>query len=255
MGSRPGPAAAAPGWCAKSRASPDHPPTLDSTPCIVIAIDGPAASGKSTVARTLARQLGFAYVNSGALYRAATWFILDRGIDPGDSGAVGAALAAAEITCGLHESDSFIRIDGIDPEPFLRSAPVNSHVSAISAVPSVRALLTERLRAFADDGGVVMEGRDIGSSVFPHTPYKFYIDAAAEVRAQRRAAQEGGGRDEIAARDLTDSTRRTSPLVIAEDAHVIDSSRLTIDGVVGEIIGRLKLKGLAVTSAWERARG
>ena len=89
-----------------------------------------------------------------------------------------------------------------------------------------------------------MEGRDIGSAVFPHTPYKFYIDASPEVRAQRRAAQGGSGRDEIAARDRIDSTRRTSPLVIAEDAYVIDSSRLTIDGVVGEAVGRLKLKGL-----------
>ena len=89
-----------------------------------------------------------------------------------------------------------------------------------------------------------MEGRDIGSAVFPQTPYKFYIDASLEVRAQRRQAQAAAEHDEIAARDRTDSTRRTSPLIIAEDAHVIDSSRLTIDGVVGEIIGRLKLKGL-----------
>jgi cytidylate kinase len=94
-----------------------------------------------------------------------------------------------------------------------------------------------------------MEGRDIGSAVFPQTPYKFYIDASLEVRAQRRAAQAGAGQDNLAARDYTDSHRRTAPLVIAEDAHVVDSSRLTIDGVVGEIIGRLKLKKLPAADA------
>ncbi len=117
----------------------------------------------------------------------------------------------------------------------------------MSSVPEVRGVLTERLRCFANASpGVVMEGRDIGSAVFPQTPYKFYIDASPEVRAQRRAVQTGPDTDDLLARDRTDSTRRTSPLIIAEDAHVIDSSRLTIDGVVGEVIGRLKLKGLAV---------
>ena len=137
----------------------------------------------------------------------------------------------------------------MDPEPFLRETRINAHVSAISTIPAVRAQLTTRLREFGDAGNVVMEGRDIGTAVFPHTRYKFYIDASMEVRAQRRQAQEGGGpgHDEIAARDYTDSTRRVNPLTIAEDAHVIDSSRLTIDGVVGECIGRLKLKGLVVS--------
>lgn len=210
---------------------------------LIIAIDGPAASGKSSVARTLARRLEYAYVNSGALYRAAAWFALDRKVDPANPDAVADVLHSAEIVCGLQDGDSYIRINGVDPEPFLRDAAINAHVSAIASVASVRALLTARLRAFAAQASVVMEGRDIGSAVFPHTPYKFYIDASPEVRMQRRALQEGSGQDEIAARDRTDSTRRTSPLVIAEDAHVIDSSRLTIDGVVGEIIGRLKLKG------------
>jgi cytidylate kinase len=222
------------------------PPLDPSLAHIVIAIDGPAASGKSSVARTLARRLGFGYVNSGALYRAVAWFALEHGIDPNDYAAVGDAVAGAEVVCGLKDGVSFIRINGLDPDPFLRDAAINSHVSAVASVVLVRTLLTARLRAFVKESDVVMEGRDIGSAVFPRTPYKFYIDASAEVRAQRRAAQEGAGADEIAARDRTDSTRRTSPLVIAEDAHVIDSSRLTIDGVVGEIIGRLKLKGFAM---------
>ena len=198
---------------------------------MVVAIDGPAASGKSSVAQALARRLGYAYINSGALYRSATWFVLEHGLDA-KAGAVAAA----------HD---FAAAASAEPDASLFEPRINAHVSAVSSVPEVRTILTERLRSFAESvGNVVVEGRDIGSAVFPNTPYKFYIDASPEVRAQRRAAQTGAGSDDLAARDRTDSTRRTSPLVIAEDAHVIDSSRLTIDGVVGEVIGRLKLKGL-----------
>ncbi len=216
---------------------------------VVIAIDGPAASGKSTVARALAQRLGFAYVNSGEFYRAATWFVLERGVEPKDASAVAVALAKTTVVCGLRDGQSFIEFNGVNPQPFLFAERINAHVSAVAVVPSVRSLLTARLREFAVGRDVVMEGRDIGSAVFPRTPYKFYIDASLEVRAQRRAAQVGAGQDNLAARDHTDSTRRTSPLVIAEDAHVLDSSRLTIDGVVGEIIGRLKLKKLPAASA------
>ena len=213
---------------------------------MVIAIDGPAASGKSSVARALARRLGFGYVNSGGFYRAVTWFVLEQGIDPLDSGAVAGLLDRAKVSCYLRDGDSVIEFDGFDPEPFLRETRINAHVSAVASVPEVRAGLTAKLRTLAGGRDVVMEGRDIGSAVFPQSAYKFYIDASPEVRAQRRQAQAAGEQDEIAARDRTDSTRRTSPLVIAEDAYVIDSSRLTIDGVVGEVVGRLKLKGLAV---------
>ena len=216
---------------------------------LVIAIDGPAASGKSSVAHALARRLKYGYVNSGALYRAATWFVLEHTVDASDGAAVARTLGAAEIVSGLRDGESYIQLDGVNPEPFLRATRINAAVSAVSSVPAVRELLTARLRSFARESDVVMEGRDIGSAVFPQTAYKFYIDASQEVRAQRRAVQEANGRDEIAARDYSDSTRRTSPLVIAEDAHVIDSSRLTIDGVVGEIIGRLKMKGLAIPAA------
>jgi cytidylate kinase len=220
-----------------------------SSPHSVIAIDGPAASGKSSVAQALAQRLGYGYVNSGALYRAATWFVLEHEVDPSNGSDIAMALLAAEIVCGLRGGESFIRINGTNPEPFLRETRINAAVSLVATVPEVRALLTARLRALAAECAVVVEGRDIGSAVFPDTPFKFYIDASQEVRAQRRALQGGGGRDEIAARDFTDSTRRASPLIIAEDAQVIDSSRLTIDGVVGEIIGRLKLKGLAIPMA------
>ena len=211
----------------------------------VIAIDGPAASGKSSVARELARQLGFDYVNSGAMYRAVTWHVLESAIAPGDGSAIARLVENTRIDCTLDRDGSCILINGVDPEEHLRDDRVNEEVSSVSSVPRVREILVEKMRAYARDHDVVMEGRDIGSVVFPDTPYKFYIDASPEVRLRRRQAQ--GQRDEIAARDRADSSRRASPLIIAEDAHVIDSSDLTIDAVVGEIIGRLKTKGMKIT--------
>ena len=213
---------------------------------LVIAIDGPAASGKSSVARALARRLGFVYVNTGAMYRALTWLAVSRGVPTADATRVHQLLHFTEIECGVADGESTILLDGIDPTPHLVSDDVNANVSAIATIAEVRRILVAKQRAYARDHDIVMEGRDIGSAVFPETPYKFYIDASPEVRARRRAAQ--GLQDSVAARDKVDSTRRTSPLVIAEDAHVIDSSNLTVDGVAGEIVGRLKMKGLKL---WE----
>lgn len=213
-----------------------------SQPHIVIAIDGPAASGKSSVARALARRLRYLYVNTGAMYRAATWYVLEKHVPADDAAAVAQVIAAAEIQCGVADGESTIVIDRIDPFEHLVSPGVNENVSRVARVPEVRTRLVDLQREYLQRGDLVMEGRDIGSAVFPETPYKFYIDASAEVRAQRRAKQ--GLEDSIASRDKQDSSRPTSPLIIAEDAHVIDSSHLTIDGVVGEIIGRLKLKGM-----------
>jgi len=208
----------------------------------VVAIDGPAASGKSSVARALARQIGFDYVNSGAMYRAVTWHVLEQGTPPGDAIAIAQLLESTRIDCIRDGEGSRILINGADPGAHLCDEGVNQEVSLVSSVPRVREILVEKMRGYARDRDVVMEGRDIGSVVFPDTPYKFYIDASPDVRLRRRQAQ--GLRDQIAARDRADSSRRASPLIIAEDAHVIDSSNLTIEGVVGEIIGRLKMKGL-----------
>ena len=210
----------------------------------IIAIDGPAASGKSSVAQELARRLGFVYVNSGAMYRAIAWHVLERGVFPSNALAIERLAENAAIACHLRDNESLILIDGIDATPFLREDRVNDAVSLVSSVPRVREILVDHLRRYAQTNDLVMEGRDIGSVVFPETPFKFYIDASPEIRRRRREAQ--GQHDRIAARDQVDSSRRASPLIIAEDAHVIDSSSLTIDGVVGEIIGRLKLKGLAI---------
>jgi cytidylate kinase len=168
-------------------------------------------------------------------------------VAPGDGPAIAKLLDATRIECLRDGHVSRLLIDGDDPTPHLCDDAVNAEVSLVSSVPRVREILVEKMRACAADRDVVMEGRDIGSVVFPDTPYKFYIDASAEVRLRRRQAQ--GLRDQIAARDRADSSRRASPLVIAEDAHVIDSSHLTIEGVVGEIVGRLKMKGLEIPGA------
>lgn len=209
----------------------------------VIAIDGPAASGKSSVSRRLAERLGAIFVNSGAMYRAVTWAALEAGVDIANDAAVTAWVGSLSVVSGAENRESTIRIDGQDPEPFLREPRVNAAVSQISAVPEVRRILVENLRSYARLGNVVMEGRDIGSVVFPETPHKFYIDASEEVRAQRRSDQ--GEVDSIASRDAKDSSRKTAPLKIADDAVVIDSSHLSMDEVVEAAWQTLQAQGLS----------
>ena len=208
----------------------------------VIAIDGPAASGKSSVARELARRLDFTYFNSGAMYRAVTWHVLQHGLRPDDAEAISALIRTTSISCDMSDRQLEILIEDVDPTPHLRDDAVNNAVSKVSTIAEVRKILTEKMRDCARTHDVVVEGRDIGSVVFPDTPFKFYIDASPEVRVRRRAAE--GLLDEITTRDQVDSSRQASPLTTPKDAHVIDSSDLTIDGVVAEIIGRLKEKGL-----------
>jgi CMP/dCMP kinase len=210
----------------------------------VVAIDGPAASGKSSVARELARRLGFAYVNSGAIYRALTWHVLQQGIDPGDSTRVVQTVESARIACDLQNNESRILIDDVDPTDYLREDRVNESVSRVSSVSRVREIVVRKMRDYAQRYDLVMEGRDIGSVVFPDTAYKFYVDASPEVRLRRRAAE--GQLDEISVRDRADSLRPVSPLVVTKDAHVIDTSHLTIEAVVNEILAQLKQKGLQV---------
>ncbi|HWY50336.1 MAG TPA: (d)CMP kinase [Chthoniobacterales bacterium] len=210
----------------------------------VIAIDGPAASGKSSVARQLARRLGFVYVNSGAMYRAVTWSVLKAGIDPSDERRIAELIATLSVGGVLKDRELHLLIDNVDLTEHLHEDRVNSEVSRVSTVPEVREILVRRMRDYANKHDLVVEGRDIGSVVFSETPYKFYIDASPEVRAQRRAAQ--GHRDEIARRDQADSSRAASPLVVAEDAEVIDTSNLTVEQVVDEIVNRLRGRNLAV---------
>lgn len=209
-----------------------------------IAIDGPAASGKSSVAREVARRLNFGYVNSGAFYRAITARMLADGVNPSSAEEVATAMARICVTAPWMDSEASVRLDGKSMDESLRDSAVNDNVSPVSRVPAVRETLLPLFRALAEERDLVMEGRDIGSVVFSGTPYKFYLDASPEVRRSRRISQ--GEADEISARDRIDSSRVSAPLVIADDALVVDSTHLTIDGVVGEIIGRLKLLGLQI---------
>ncbi len=207
---------------------------------ILVAIDGPAASGKSTVARVLAERVRFANINSGLMYRAATRSVLEEGIDPSDTAAVAEYFRHARVGCdGAGEALSVV-ING-KARHGLADADVNAHVSSVASVPEVRHLMVAIQREMAADRPTVMEGRDIGSVVFPDTPYKFYIDASEEVRARRRAAQ--GSSDAVGERDKADSTRKSSPLVIPDDATVIDSSDLSVDEVVDRIVVVLEESG------------
>jgi cytidylate kinase len=209
---------------------------------VVVAIDGPAASGKSSVASRLAARLGFSYVNTGAMYRAAAWAVVDGGVNPTDAGAVVAAAGAIGIS--FEDGRSFVRCGNRRLEAELVLEEVNAMVSRVAANPGVRERLVAMQREAARGRDVVMEGRDIGSAVFPETPYKLYIDASEEVRQRRRSGQ--GIVDSVAVRDRQDSARKASPLVIPQDAVVIDSSEMTLDEVVAASLGCLAEKGLVV---------
>lgn len=210
---------------------------------IVIAIDGPAASGKSSVSRRLALALGFGHVNSGAMYRAVTWEVLRRGVDTANPQAVASVVEELDLHAGLTESgSSFVTVNGENVEASLHEEVVNRNVSTVSAVPEVRVMISDRLREIAAGRPVVMEGRDIGTAVFPSTPHKFYLDASPEIRSRRRAAQ--GLNDRIEERDRIDSSRTTAPLAVATDALVIDTSHLTLDGVVDAILALLAARGI-----------
>jgi CMP/dCMP kinase len=206
----------------------------------VIAIDGPAASGKSSVARELARRLNFVYVNSGAMYRAITWSVLNAGIDPADKDRIMELIKELSVGGKLADSEFHLLVNDFDLAGHLHEDRVNAEVSRVSTVPEVRKIVVEAVRGCALKHDLVVEGRDIGSVVFPDTPFKFYIDASPEVRAQRRAVQ--GHRDEIARRDHADSSRATSPLIVAKDAEMIDTSHMTVEEVVDEIMKRLRSK-------------
>ncbi|HPA16839.1 MAG TPA: (d)CMP kinase [Verrucomicrobiae bacterium] len=208
----------------------------------VIAIDGPSASGKSTVARRVAAQLGFVYVDTGAMYRAVTWRLLHEGIDPAKTAAVAAFSERMDFHAIIKGGTTRLECNGpIDPDA-LRSPDVSSAVALVARVPETRARLVAEQRSLRALAPLVMEGRDIGSVVFPNTPYKFYLDARPEVREARRHLQ--GEEDAINRRDNIDRSRAVAPLRVADDARVIDSSSLSIDEVVAAVCSALDTAGL-----------
>lgn len=214
----------------------------------VIAIDGPSASGKSTVARKVAARLGYKYVDSGALYRGLAWKVTASGLDPADPVAVMGAMLQMKVEFRVENEAVRYRINGYEPRDEIRTEKVNDSVSLVAAMPEVRSKVTEWLRAMTRFGNLVMEGRDIGTVVFPVALAKFYLDASPEERARRRHAElksESAPTDvgrvmvSLTNRDQRDSGRKTAPLKLAEDAQVVDTTGLNIDQVVDEIVRRL----------------
>ena len=206
----------------------------------MIAIDGPAGAGKSTVGRALADRLGLEYLDTGAMYRAMTFAALRRGVPVGDLAEVAAMAPEVELTVG----DRVVLVDGVDATAAIRGREVTEAVSQIAANPVVRAVLVEQQRAWVRErGGGVVEGRDIGSVVFPDADLKLYVTASPRVRAERRVQEIGGDVDDversIVQRDRYDSSREHSPLTETDDAVTVDTTGMAIDEVVEHILGLL----------------
>ena len=209
---------------------------------LTIAIDGPSGVGKGTIARRVAARLGYRHLDTGAMYRAVAWAAVQKEIPPGEEVRVAELARNADIEV----RDGFTGIDGHDVTREIRTPEIDRAASAVARLARVRTVLVERQRKLGAGGGVVMEGRDIGTVVFPDADVKIYLDAAPEERARRRASDPAHAGDgtvplsevatEMEARDRADSTRESSPLVAAPDAHVIDTTGLSIEEVTDRVL-------------------
>jgi cytidylate kinase len=216
---------------------------------LIIAIDGPSGAGKSTVARLLAKRLGYTYIDSGAMYRAIGWKAQREGVDPADEQALAALCDRTNISIRKDSDDPRIFADGVDVSDVIRTPEMGMVASAVSRSRAVRARLLVLQRELGAQGGVVMDGRDIGTVVFPGADIKFYLDATTEERGRRRFLElQAKGQDvdlsritrEIEERDLQDSERKIAPLTRAADALFIDSSRMGIDEVIDRMFTEVR---------------
>ncbi|WP_408899377.1 (d)CMP kinase [Nocardioides sp. R1-1] len=217
---------------------------------VVIAVDGTSGSGKSSTCRAVADRLGLRYLDTGAQYRAVTWWMLEQGVDVHDAAAVAARAGEPVLVSGTDPLAPTITVDGVDVSVQIRSDEVNAAVSPVSAVPEVRARLVAMQQAIiappgGRHGGIVVEGRDIGTVVWPQAELKVYLTADPAARAARRALENGGvdaasiaaTRESLLARDEIDSGRAVAPLTMADGAVHIDSTELTLDEVVDAVVG------------------
>jgi cytidylate kinase len=215
---------------------------------LIIAIDGPSGAGKGTVARSIAEALGYRHVDSGAMYRAVGWKAQQLGLALDDERALSGIATKSDIDISAHG----VTIDGVDVTRAIRTPDIDRAATAVARLPGVRAVLVERQRQMGDEGAIVMEGRDIGTVVFPQADVKIYLDASPEERARRRAADPAhSGPAAVAdvataltARDEIDRTRTASPLYAAPDAVVIDTTGKPVDEVVREVLAIVRRKGL-----------
>lgn len=211
---------------------------------LVVAVDGPSGAGKSSVSRGVAARLQLRYLDTGSTYRALTWWLLEHGVDVSDPAAVAAAAERPGIEVGTDPAVPAICVNGTDVAQQIREQPVTSAVSAVSAVPAVRARLAGLQREVIGAGGIVVEGRDIGTVVAPDAHVKVYLTASPEARAARRTAElpgpAGAGAERTLAdlqrRDRIDSTRAAAPLAKAPDAHEVDATLLTLDEVIHAVV-------------------
>lgn len=217
-------------------------------PQISIAVDGPASSGKGTVARRVAASLGYDHVDTGAMYRAVAWACGERGVDWGDAAGAAAVAASLEFAFPLVDGAVRVRVDGSDVSAIIRGEQIGSGASRVAAIPGVRAALLSAQRELGRRGGVVMDGRDIGTVVLPEAQLKLYLDASLEERARRRQREfpARGYADiyeELRLRDDRDMNRAVAPLRAAADAIHIDSTRYPIDAVVEQVLARARERG------------
>ena len=218
---------------------------------LVVAIDGPSGSGKSTVARGVARALGLRYLDTGAMYRALTWWVLKGKVAPDNEPAVLARLATFELEVATDPDRSAVLVGDVDVTSAIRQADVTKAVSAVSAIPEVRHQLVARQRAIIGLGGIAVEGRDIGTAVCPEAPVKIFLTATADTRASRRARDVHAAgthrtfddvRSDLDRRDRLDSGRKTSPLHQAPDALPLDSTDMSADEVIAAVLAVVREK-------------
>lgn len=222
-------------------------------PTVVVAMDGPSGSGKSSTSRGVATRLGLRYLDTGAMFRAITWWMLQHGIDVEDAAAVAAHADEPVLRSGTDPADPTITVDGTDVALAIRSAEVTAAVSAVSTVPEVRTRLLRQQREIIGVGGIVVEGRDIGTVVAPDAPVKVYLTADPEARATRRTAEMAGAaaetadvhatRADLLRRDRIDSGRATAPLTVADGAHHIDTTPYTLDEVIDQVVALVEAAG------------